>query len=136
WNSMSAPSPVASVVIPVFNDRQRLERCLDALEQQTYPAERFEVIVVDNGSTQTLDDLATRYRIQLGRESRPGAYAARNRGLAMAVGEVIAFTDSDCLPDRDWMERGVAALERAPECGFVAGPIDVFARDPKRPSMA
>src|SRR6185503_20329850 len=67
------------------------------------------------------------------REEAAGAYTARNRGVTAARGEVLAFTDADCIPGRRWLEHGVRALTRVPRCGLVAGRIEVFARDPRHP---
>jgi glycosyltransferase involved in cell wall biosynthesis len=103
--------PRISVIIPVHNGAAALRQCLAALEAQAWPRGEFEVIVVDNGST---DDLAATRRLFPGvvwlEEAAPGSYAARNRGLRQAAGEIIAFTDADCLPDPAWLGQGVAAL--------------------------
>lgn len=96
------PYPFVSVVIPVFNDAERLEMCLRALEDQTYPADRYEVILVDNGSDASMEGLAAGFAgTRVAYEDRPGSYAARNKGVSLARGEVVAFTDSDCVPYRD-----------------------------------
>jgi glycosyltransferase involved in cell wall biosynthesis len=125
--------PFVSVIVPVFNDLAGLERCLAALAAQTYDPDRHEVVVVDNGSRQDLGPVASRFaRVRLVREEQPGSYAARNRGIAAARGDVLAFTDSDCVPAGDWIARGVEALLRVPECGFVAGRVDLTFRDPGR----
>jgi glycosyltransferase involved in cell wall biosynthesis len=130
----AASLPFVSVIVPVFEDEAALRRCLRALAAQSYPAARFEVVVVDNGGNPRIGRAVRRFRrLRLVREPSAGAYAARNRGAAEARGDVLAFTDADCIPDRRWLERAVAALARAPRCGLVAGRIDVFARDPRRP---
>ena len=130
-----ATLPFVSVIIPVFNDAQRLRGCLEALVCQSYPRSCFEVVVVDNGSS---DDpcaaLAVLPTAQLANEARPGSYAARNVGLALAVGSILAFTDSDCVPEPDWIARGVARLHASPGCGLVAGGITLFFHDPLRPT--
>ncbi len=128
-------APFVSIIIPVFNDVERLALCLAALEAQTYPADRYEVVVVDNGSaaspaSATAGYPHTRYFV----ETRKGSYEARNRGLSEAKGEFIGFTDSDCIPSPDWIERGVDAIARTPNAGLIAGHIDVFFRDPARPT--
>ena len=132
----NTPEPFVSVVVPAFNDGARLALCLEALERQTYPRELYEVVVVDNGSDEPPAPLVARYRqARCCVEPRPGSYAARNRGLSQARGEVVAFTDADCVPAPDWLERGVAALlRRGPRCGLVAGRVEIFFRDPRRPS--
>lgn len=132
----SAP-PLVSVIIPAFNDPEGLRRCLEALGEQTYAADRHEVIVVDNGSREDLRPVVAEFeRARLLHESEPGSYAARNRGIAAATGEVLAFTDSDCVPTRDWIERGVEHLLRAPNCGLVAGRVDLLFRDPLSPTAS
>jgi glycosyltransferase involved in cell wall biosynthesis len=87
----SRSSPFVSVIIPVFNDAEHLRLCLRALAQQTYPSSCYEVIVVDNGS----DDLEAIQAVVAGfgqaiavLEPTPGSYAARNRGIALAQGEI------------------------------------------------
>lgn len=131
--STLSSTPFVSVIIPVFNDANRLRLCLDALARQTYPQSRYEVLVIDNGSDpeQAIEPVVANFdRAIAAHETYPSAYAARNRGVAMAQGEVIAFTDADCIPSDDWLEQGIATLTQTPNCGLVAGRIDVFFRDP------
>jgi len=125
--------PSVSIIVPVFNDEDRLVACLERLDQQSYPRDRFEVIVADNGSACNVQALVSRYpRTSFVSEKRPGSYAARNAGLAIATGEIIGFTDSDCLPQNDWVARGVASLQRNPGAGLVGGRVVLFPRDPQK----
>jgi glycosyltransferase involved in cell wall biosynthesis len=131
--------PFVSIIIPVFNDVDRLRRCLTLLEQQSYPPHLYEVIVVDNATNPdpSLAELVDSFRfkqITLLHEPHPGSYAARNRGLTLAKGSVIGFTDADCIPAMNWIEQGVAALLRNPDCGFVAGNIALFFQAADRPT--
>lgn len=124
--------PVVSVIIPVWNSPRLLRDCLAAIERQTLPSGQFEILVVDNGST---DDTAAVARAVPGviviEESQPGSYAARNRGLEAARGEYVAFTDADCLPAPDWLEAALRAARVHPRFGVLAGRIELY--DDTRP---
>jgi glycosyltransferase involved in cell wall biosynthesis len=130
------PSPFVSVIVPVYNDAARLATCLRALGAQTYPASRYEVIVVDNGSDVPVAPVVASAlpRARVVTETRPGSYAARNRGLAEARGDLFAFTDSDCLPAADWLAEGTTALLSTPNCGLVGGRIAVVFAQPAAPT--
>lgn len=128
-----ANQPFVSVVIPVLNDEKRLEICLKALTNQTYPKSCYEIIVVDNGSFQSLAPLASRYGVNLFLEKQPGSYAARNTGIRHSKGEIIAFTDADCIPAHDWLENGVRVSLSAKNMGLVGGRINIIRKGP-RPS--
>jgi glycosyltransferase involved in cell wall biosynthesis len=128
--------PFVSVILPVYNDAEALRRCLHSLQAQTYPADRFQVIVVDNGST---DDnpqsvVAEFPGYQYSVETKIGSYAARNKGISLAIGEAYAFIDSDCIASPQWLEEGVRTLLIHPECGLVGGRVDFFEQDPDHPT--
>ncbi len=126
---------IVSVIIPDLNDSRRLKICLEALENQTYPKNLYEVIVVDNGSEEDIQALVTNFsQAKFICESRPGSYTARNKGLSIAKGDVIAFTDSDCIPAKDWIENGVRNLIKVPNCGLVGGRIEIFFKNPDKPT--
>lgn len=126
--------PSVTVVIPVYNDVERLRLCLDALVQQDYPADRMDVVVVDNASTTDLRPaLPDDDRFVLVEERRKGSYAARNAGLGVAAGEVLAFTDADCRPWRDWLSTAVAALRGPDAPDAVGGRIRLVFRDGPEP---
>jgi glycosyltransferase involved in cell wall biosynthesis len=127
--------PFVSVIIPVYNDAERLQICLKSLQDQTYPKEKYEIIVVDNGSTDSPRDVVNQFsQARMDCESKPGSYAARNKGILLAKGEVIAFTDADCIPASDWLEKGVEILLKTINCGLVAGRVDLFLHDPTQPT--
>ena len=101
-----------SVIIPVYNDSERLAQCLRSLEHQTYPKSHYEVIVVDNNSTEDLKSLVSQFQqASYEFESTVGSYAARNKGIECAQGEIFAFIDSDCLPQPHWLQKGIDALK-------------------------
>jgi glycosyltransferase involved in cell wall biosynthesis len=104
-----------SVVVPVRNGARTLPLCLSALLAQNYPADRFEILCVDNGSTDESVAVMRRFapHVQVLRAERRGPSAARNEGIRRARHRWLAFTDCDCVPDSDWL----AALTR-----FACGP--------------
>jgi glycosyltransferase involved in cell wall biosynthesis len=105
--------PSISVIIPHYNDLDNLQRCFKSLRRQTLPRERFEIIVADNnsvGGVRAVERIAGDAVVVPAPEQ--GAGPARNAGVAMARGAVLAFIDSDCLADKDWLLEGMLALER------------------------
>lgn len=124
--------PFVSVIIPVYNDYDRLLLCLQCLQNQSYPQENYEIIVVDNGSSNPIKNHFLSENVILLEEPQVGSYAARNKGLSAARGEIIAFTDADCQPARNWIEMGVKWLLANPHCGLVGGQIKVFPQNPAK----
>jgi glycosyltransferase involved in cell wall biosynthesis len=114
---------MVSVIVPVLNDAAGIRRCVDALKRQSYPQSRYEVIVVDNGSTDGTAHLLAELGITaLSETAERGSYAARNTGLRTAVGTVVAFTDADCVPSERWLEEGVRAM-RTERADLVGGNV-------------
>jgi len=102
--------PRVSVIVPVHNSAPYLERCIAALRALDYPRESYEILLVDNNSTdgsRAIMDAAAGIRVLS--EPKRGSYSARNRGIGEARGSILAFTDSDCYPGRGWL----GAVERA-----------------------
>lgn len=116
-----------AVVIPVWNGEAVLARCLEALARQTLPRSAYQVIVVDNGSADTTREIARRHTgVELLEEPRPGSYVARNLGIGRVRAPVTAFTDADCEPAPDWLERILSAAKANPGFGVLAGRIELF----------
>lgn len=129
--------PFVSVIIPVYNDPIRLQTCLQVLEKQTYPKNSFEVIVIDNGSEQSIEPIVSQFpQARASFEAQRSSYAARNKGITMAQGEILAFTDSDCIPASDWVAKGVAHLQHRGDSGIIGGSVEFFFHDPRRPTAA
>jgi glycosyltransferase involved in cell wall biosynthesis len=125
--------PEICVVVPVRNGTHHLARLVPALERQTVPRQRFEVIVADDGSTDKPERFATDDNWLTVLPGAPSnSYAARNRGVAASAAASIAFCDADCVPDSTWLERGMARLETV---GLVAGRIR-FERPERRTTWA
>lgn len=120
----SAPLPFATVIIPVKDGPVLLARAVRALLAQDYPADRFEVIVADNGSAASpAAVLPDDPRVILIEERRPGSYAARNTALGCAHGEILAFTDADCRPDPGWLRTAARFLADHPDVAMIGGQV-------------
>lgn len=104
---MNNKEPFFSIIIPTYNRPTRLQKCLSAVAEMDYPKAKFEVIVVDDGSSAQLDQIAEslngKLNVRLLKQDNQGPASARNRGTKEANGEILAFTDDDCLPNRQWL---------------------------------
>ena len=111
-------SPKVSVVVASYNGERTLKACLDSLERLNYPD--YEVILVDDGSTDTTRQIAFAHpNVRYFRhEKNLGLSVARNTGIAAATGEIIAFTDSDCRADEDWLYYLVGSLVESDFAGM------------------
>jgi glycosyltransferase involved in cell wall biosynthesis len=123
-----------SVIIPVLNNCSQLKSVLWALNTQTYPADKIEVIVVDNGSDTDISECIGDSGVKLLFEKEiKSPYAARNKGIISSSGAILAFTDANKTPDPEWIEQGVKALiEQGAD--IAGGRIDFVL--PDRPSAA
>lgn len=117
-----------SVIIPVFNDALGITKCLSALERQTLAAENYEVLVVDNGSTDHIDVVVAQ-NVTLLFEPDPGSYRARNRALQHARGRILALTDADCIPAPDWLERATRHFDTDTTIDMIGGKVEIFPID-------
>ena len=124
--------PFISVVIPNLDQAERLGQCLEALSKQTYPRDKYEVIVVDNGSTDNSCRIAEGYQVRLLKEEgQRNPYACRNAGIRIARGEIVALTDSKCRPHSDWLHEGARRM-RETEAPIVGGRFECAFSDPPR----
>lgn len=109
-----------SIVIPTYNRPKRLRQCLESIAQLDYPRDRFEVIVVDDGSPMSLESLikpfAAAIDLTLMTQPNAGPARARNTGAAQAKGEFLAFTDDDCLLASDWLSKLSDRFQQTPHC--------------------
>ena len=109
--------PFVSIIVPVYNNPAGIDLLLSKLVRQTYDPKRYEVIVADNGSQdetlQVVLGYTEHYRALVNvvvESDTQGSYAARNKGISVAKGEIYAFIDSDCDPTVEWIERGIAQM--------------------------
>ena len=127
-----AEPPFVSVIVPHYRDLPGLDRCLAALGGQTYPSGAYEIIVADNNSPEGREAVegVVRGRARLVIVTEKGAGPARNGGVALATGQILAFTDSDCIAEPGWLKAGVEALRRG---DFVGGKVEVLIETPGAP---
>lgn len=127
--------PEVSIVIPVFNDAMRLQKCLQSLEKQTYPKKNYEIIVVDNDSEDDVEQVVRGFSHAIySHEKMTGSYAARNKGIDIASSTILGFTDADCLPHGDWIEKGVQAVTTSSKVGIIAGEIEFLYKNSNQPT--
>jgi glycosyltransferase involved in cell wall biosynthesis len=110
-----------SVVIPAYNEADYLADALTSLQRQDFRAE-YEVIVVDNNSSDETATVAQSFGARVLHEAQPGVCAARQRGTVEARGEIVVSTDADTVHPVDWLSRLDAAFRAHPEAVAVAGP--------------
>jgi len=113
--------PAVSVIVPFFQSERYIRACIESLLHQVGVEGELEIIFVDNGSRDQSAAIAEGYQgLTLLREPTPGAYAARNTGIRRATAPIIAFTDADCVVDRDWVS-AIQAGFRSPSTGVLMG---------------
>lgn len=100
--------PFVSIIVPVYNGALVIEKNIQSLLDQDYPKDRYEIIIVDNGSSDMTRELVKKYPVILLQENEiQTSYAARNKGIMRAQGSIIAFTDADCGVQPDWISQAV-----------------------------
>lgn len=109
-----------SVIVPAYNSQKFIGKCIEALLAQKYQCEDYEVIVIDDGSTDKTADIIRAYPVKYLFQKNQGPAAARNIGAKEARGEIILFTDSDCVPSENWIEEMMKPFEK-PEVAAVKG---------------
>ncbi|MDD5040087.1 MAG: glycosyltransferase [Patescibacteria group bacterium] len=126
-----------SIIVPVFNGERTIERCLKSLFHQTLPRDRYEIIVIDDGSSDATARVVRKFSgVRYCREPNRGPAAARNCGARQASGDILLFIDADCEADRQWAEemakpfadasvQAVKGVYRTKQPGIVARLVQV-----------
>jgi glycosyltransferase involved in cell wall biosynthesis len=131
----SPTTPFVSVVVCVHNEERWLESCIDSLLSQNYPDERYEIILIDDGSSDSSHAIAQRAiesrsggapRIRMGTQRHSGLSAARNAGAFLASGEIVAYIDGDALADESWLKEQVRPFIRNERVAVVGGRIEIL----------
>lgn len=121
---VSSVIPTVSVVVPVYNGADTIAACLKSLLNQDYPAEAYEIIVVENGSTDATTQVVEKYPVRLFHNDKRGPAPARNLGIAQSEAEIVAFTDADCVAEPQWLSKLMQPYTD-PQVGCVGGAIRV-----------
>lgn len=118
-----------SVIVPFYNTGKKIERCITSLLNQSYPKSQYEVIFVDDGSTDDSAEIVSKFkRVKLVRQKHRGPAVARNLGVKNSKGQIILFTDADCIPDKKWIKNMVEPFKDEEVIG-VSGTYRTFNKD-------
>jgi len=110
-NDKTSTLPSVSIIVPVYNAENDIAKLIESLLAQDYPKELFEILIVDNNSSDRTKEIIKQYPVKLLEEKEiQSSYAARNIGIKNAKNEILAFTDSDCIADPQWIRKGIKTL--------------------------
>lgn len=122
--------PMVSVISPVYNGVEYIDDLINSINNQNYPKELLEIIIVDNKSTDNTKEIVKKYPVKLLEENEVrGSYAARNKGIKNANGDILAFIDSDCIASPQWIKEGIKAF--AQDADLVGGKVEFYFSDKK-----
>jgi cellulose synthase/poly-beta-1,6-N-acetylglucosamine synthase-like glycosyltransferase len=119
---MSDKLPKVSIVIPAYNEGNNILACVTSLKRQDFPKGDYEIIVIDNNSTDNTLELIRKLSVIYTVEYKKGPAAAKNAGITLANGNIIAFIDGDCVATKDWIKNIVSGFDES-DVGCVAGSI-------------
>src|SRR5947208_10879097 len=130
---MTPPSdPFVSIVVPTRNRMGLLRSCLESLLSQDYPVDRYEIIIVDDGSRDETAAVVSEFArrsivppVRLVAQPPRGLNAARNTGITAARGDPICFVDDDVEAPKGWLSAMVGGADRYPGAGCLGGPVRV-----------
>lgn len=117
-----------SIVIPSYNSSQTIAQCIEGCLEQQRTKDVVEIIIVDDGSTDNTKDVVEKYPVKYVYQENRGPAAARNRGWRAAEGDIVCFTDSDCIPDRAWLRQLLKSFMH-PEVAAVGGSYGIANSD-------
>jgi len=120
--------PKISVIVPVKNGGAKIQDLLESLMQVDYNKDKLEVIIVDGNSADNTREIVSRYPVKLLTEEKHGINGARNTGLKHSEGEIIVFTDSDCVVPKNWIKRIVEDFQDS-KVGCVGGNVQGYYDD-------
>lgn len=115
-------SGFVTVVIPAYNEADNIENCVTSIKSQDFPQSTYEIIIVDNNSTDNTLDIVRKLGTSYVIEYKRGRAAAKNAGTKLSEGDYIVFIDADCVAKPNWLRRLISGFT-APDIGCVAGAI-------------
>jgi glycosyltransferase involved in cell wall biosynthesis len=118
-----------SVIIPTYNEEKNIETCLKALQKQTLPRDRYEIIIVDGNSNDRTVEIAKKYADKVIQQKSKGIGGARNDGVKLARSELIATTDADTIVPSFWLKRIIYNFGRKKSIVAVYGPVEPIERN-------
>ena len=121
--------PIFSIIIPAFNEEKYLAGCLESLSRQDFPKDKYEIIVVNNGSTDKTKAVAEKFAVKLINEPKKGVIFARQKGFKKARGKYIVNTDADCLLPKNWLKTIYKNFKQNKNIIAVAGPTKSNGQD-------
>lgn len=119
-----------SIIIPVYNNQNCIKKLLDSLLELDYQKDNFEIILVDNNSTDFTKKIIKKYQVKLLEENNiQSSYAARNKGIKNAQYDILAFTDADCIVTKNWLKEGIMPMLNE-EADLVGGKVEfIFSKE-------
>lgn len=111
--------PQTSIIIPMYNEERYITRCLESLTKQTY--QDFEIILIDDGSTDKTIEKASTYRVKILKQKHGGPGKARNWGAQVATGDIFVFIDADMYFDIRYLEELIKPIQEGREIGTSHG---------------
>ena len=96
-----------SVIVPVYNEEKNIRSLIERLLDLNFPRNKYEVIVVDNNSKDNTSEIVKEFQVIYLCEKKQSSYAARNKGIKESKGDILAFIDGDCIPDKDWLKNAI-----------------------------
>ena len=128
FDDKTSSLPTVSVIVPAYNAEKNIANLIESLLNLDYPSELLEIIIVDNNSKDQTKEIAKQYPVKLLEEKNiQSSYAARNLGIKAAKGDILAFTDVDCIVDAQWIRNAISCGDMA---DLVAGNV-IFIRKSK-----
>ena len=113
--------PNISVLIPAYNEESFISKCLESVKSQSYPVDRYEIIVMDNGSTDRTKEIAESMGVRVLNAEGLRIGGVRNLGAEVAEGEIFAYIDADCIAQPNWLFNGSEFLSGVSNVAAVGG---------------